>query len=159
MLVKHIIHWMPSSYHTSQLVILTRANFWPHSCYWVLSCSCYRPIIQRLVQSVRPIKLELTTGIRNVGGHSNWRTFNTGFQSTCCMAICCAVESCWTHNPEIWGSKPRSANCFCISLTDVKFKMTPKLLRPNKKTPVFPVSWPYLDYRADPRTFYSKNKK
>jgi hypothetical protein len=33
------------------------------------------------------------------------------------------------------------------------------VIRPNKKTPVFPVSRPYLDYRADPITFYSKIKK
>ena len=24
-----------------------------------------------------------------------------------------AVEACWAHNPEVRGSKPRSANIFC----------------------------------------------
>jgi hypothetical protein len=38
------------------------------------------------------------------------------------------VEAGWAHNPEVRGWKPRSANCFCISLTDVKCKMTPKSL-------------------------------
>jgi hypothetical protein len=44
------------------------------------------------------------------------------------MELSGAVEACWDHNPEIRDSKPRSANCFCISLTDVKCKMTPKSL-------------------------------
>ena len=25
-----------------------------------------------------------------------------------------AVEACWAHNPEVRGSKPRSANCFAV---------------------------------------------
>ena len=25
-----------------------------------------------------------------------------------------AVEACWAHNPEVRGSKPRSANFFCL---------------------------------------------
>jgi hypothetical protein len=40
-----------SSYHTTQLVRLIRANFRPHSCYWVINCSWYRLIFQRPEQS------------------------------------------------------------------------------------------------------------
>jgi hypothetical protein len=113
---------LPSYYHTSQLVILTRATFRPHSCYWVIKYSCYRPIVRRFNQSLR------SNQIRAYNGHSGCRwTFNsTCFQSACCMEVCSAVEACSAHNPEVRGSKPRSANSFCISLTDVKFKMTPK---------------------------------
>ena len=28
-----------------------------------------------------------------------------------------AVEACWAHNPEVRGSKPRSANTFLILLS------------------------------------------
>ena len=31
-----------------------------------------------------------------------------------------AVEACWAHNPEVRGSKPRSANVFAF-LTEIHF--------------------------------------
>jgi hypothetical protein len=54
--------------------------------------------------------------------------FNTVFQSVYDMEQIGAVEAFWAHNPEVRGSKPRSANSFFISITNVKFKMTPKSL-------------------------------
>ncbi len=32
-----------------------------------------------------------------------------------------AVEACWAHNPEVRGSKPRSAKFFKIALKPVLF--------------------------------------
>jgi hypothetical protein len=46
--------------------------------------------------------------------------FNTVFQSVYDMEQSGAVGAFWAHNPEVRGSKPRSANSFCIYITDVK---------------------------------------
>ena len=39
-----------------------------------------------------------------------------------------AVEACWAHNPEVRGSKPRSANIFFLwkHYTDPKLVLPPK---------------------------------
>jgi hypothetical protein len=113
-----------SSFHTSQLVIviLTRATFRPHSCNWAISFSCYRPIIERLNQSVMPNQIRaynMNSGCRRTFKLTDIQRYLFSI-SLLYGAQSGAVEACWAHNPEVRGSKPGSANRFCISFTDVK---------------------------------------
>jgi hypothetical protein len=114
-----------SSFHTSQLVIviLTHANFRPHSCYWVISFSCYRPITERLNQSAMPNQ------IRSYKMHSGCRgTFKLAEIQQYWFSISLLYGAEWHsgsvlgHNPKVRGSKPRSANSFCICKITINTK-------------------------------------
>jgi hypothetical protein len=122
------VAWHRPFTRVNTVVIFTRATFRPHSCYWVINFSCYRPIIQRLEQSVR------SNHIRAYNMHSGCRRtfklveiqYRFSISLLYGYSLCGAVEACWAHNPEVQGSKPRSANRFCISLTDWLLGIIPK---------------------------------